>query len=110
MTNQNQLIHLLLALALPVILLVAAFLYTHNSPRIAHAAATISVTGTADDSTVGNLDGNGTCDLREAIQAANTNSTVGECVHDGSTGTETMTFNISGALAWAHTPLCSLLP
>jgi hypothetical protein len=38
------------------------------------------VNGTADAATVAALNGNGSCDLREAIQAANTNTVVNECV------------------------------
>src|SRR5438128_7947769 len=40
--------------------------------------ATITVNSTADG-TLAALNGNGTCDLREAIEAANTNAAVGEC-------------------------------
>ncbi len=40
--------------------------------------ATITVTGNADGA-LGALAGNGTCDLREAITAANKNEVVGEC-------------------------------
>ncbi|MCP4901634.1 MAG: hypothetical protein GY906_32115 [bacterium] len=39
------------------------------------------------------LDGNGSCDLREALQAANTNIPAGEC-HAGGVGTDTIAFNI----------------
>jgi hypothetical protein len=106
MTNQNQLIHLLLALALPVILLVAAFLYTHNSPPIAHAAATISVTGTADDSTVRNLRMEHAIyarPLRLPIQTARS-------VNVFMMALLAQRRSPSISLAWAHTPLCSLLP
>ena len=48
------------------------------------AAATITVDGTTDNVTVAALAGNGTCDLREAVEAAVTNATVGECVYSGS--------------------------
>ncbi|MDX9766884.1 MAG: CSLREA domain-containing protein [Ectothiorhodospiraceae bacterium] len=58
-------------------------------------AATITVTGSADDTLV-NLNGNGTCDLREAIEAANTNVPVGECTGDAA-GADTIAFNIPGA-------------
>jgi CSLREA domain-containing protein len=53
-------------------------------------AATIVVTSTADG-TLAALSGNGTCDLREAIEAANTNAMVGQCVA-GMTGADTITF------------------
>jgi hypothetical protein len=55
-------------------------------------AATITVTGTADGTLVA-LAGNGTCDLREAIEAANTNASVGECTA-GDSGLDTLAFNI----------------
>ena len=55
---------------------------------------TITVTGTADG-TLGALAGNGTCDLREAIQAANTNAAVGECPA-GAAGLDTINFNLPG--------------
>ncbi len=62
----------------------------------AHAAdATITVTGTADDTTVANLAGNGTCDLREAVSAAVSNSVVGEC-SAGNSGTDHIYFDIGG--------------
>jgi CSLREA domain-containing protein len=66
------------------------------APAPGYAASLMVVNGTADDATVANLNGNGTCDLREAIQAANTNTTVGECVHDGTTVLDTIHFNIPG--------------
>ena len=37
------------------------------------------------------------CSLREAITAANTNATVNECIHNGSTGTDRIEFEIVGA-------------
>lgn len=46
-----------------------------------YAAVTITVTETTDE-----LNNDGDCSLREAISAANTNSTVDGCVHDGSPG------------------------
>jgi uncharacterized repeat protein (TIGR01451 family) len=60
----------------------------------ARAAITITVDSTADD-TLGTLAGNGTCDLREAIVAANLNTTVGQCTHDGSAGMDTILFDAS---------------
>jgi CSLREA domain-containing protein len=44
------------------------------------------------------------CSLREAVQAANTNANFGGCVHDGSTGTDTIdlmpgVYNLTGAQA-----------
>ncbi len=55
----------------------------------ARAAVTLQVTTTADS-----LSSDGACSLREAITAANTNATVNECVHDGSSGADTITFAI----------------
>jgi hypothetical protein len=57
----------------------------------AHADDTITVTSNADG-TIAALNGNDTCDLREAIQAANFNTTVNECVHNGTAGTDTINF------------------
>lgn len=56
--------------------------------------STITVTGTDDDPTVGNLNGNGFCDLREAVAAANSNGAVGECA--AGTGDDTIQFSIGG--------------
>jgi hypothetical protein len=63
----------------------------------AHAAATITVNSTKDKLNVADLAGNGTCDIREAVEAANLNTTVGECEHNGSAGLDTIVFNIPGA-------------
>ena len=54
--------------------------------RVGHAAA-IVVNTTADE-----LNSDGDCSLREAIQAANTNSTVDQCVHDGFATPDTISF------------------
>lgn len=53
-------------------------------------AATITVTSTEDDSLT-DLARNGTCDLREALQAANRNIPVGECAA-GEAGSDTISF------------------
>lgn len=55
------------------------------------AAATIVVTGSGDAVAV-----DGACTLREAIEAANSNSSVNECTHNGSAGTDAIVFNIRG--------------
>ena len=78
--------HLLLAASLLI-----ALATTLVSPPAALADATIMVTSALDD-TLASLDGNGTCDLREAIQAANTDLTVGECFHNSSPGVDTINF------------------
>jgi len=52
--------------------------------QTAFAGYTVYVNSTADD-TLANLASNTTCDLREAIVAANTNATVGQCNPSGST-------------------------
>ncbi len=57
---------------------------------VAGAAATITVNTTADDDTV-----NGNCTLREAIQAANTDTAVDACT--AGSGTDTIAFAIPGA-------------
>ncbi len=56
---------------------------------------TIVVESIADDSS-GNLDGNGTCDLREAIFASNNDTVVGECAAGSSIGTDYIHFDIPG--------------
>ena len=62
-----------------------------------HAVGTtITVTGTADNATVANLSGNGTCDFREAIAAANSNAAVGECAAGSAVDTDVIHFNIGG--------------
>ena len=66
----------------------------HKKTSTPVAAATITVTGTADNANLTLLNGNGTCDLREAIEASNTNATVGECVVSGVPGSDTIQFNI----------------
>ncbi|HKI86954.1 MAG TPA: CSLREA domain-containing protein, partial [Thermoanaerobaculia bacterium] len=59
-------------------------------------AASIVVNSNADD-TLANLAGNSTCDLREAIEAANTDTAVGKC--PAGSGADTITFDssLSGA-------------
>ena len=80
---------------LSVIVLLFALVFERNKAATAAAAfATITVTGTADG-TLAALAGNGTCDLREAIQAANTNVAVGEC-SAGAVGLDTISFNLPG--------------
>ncbi|MCP4896119.1 MAG: phage tail tape measure protein [bacterium] len=56
-------------------------------------AATITVTGSVDGP-FPELDGNNTCDFREAIQASNLDSMVGEC--PSGSGFDTIAFNICG--------------
>lgn len=66
--------------------------------------ATITVTGAADGP-LASLAGNGTCDLREAITAANTDAAVGECPAGVpgldkiyfAIGTGTPTINVTGS-------------
>ncbi len=67
----------------------------------ATAAATITVNTTADDNTV-----NGNCTLREAIQAANTNTAVDGCVA-GVAGLDEIVFNL-GAGTPTITPTAAL--
>lgn len=70
------------------ILLSTILVLSFSSPVL--AADTITVTTTAYT-----LDGtDGECSLREAIDATNSNTTVNECIHDGSTGTDTIEFSI----------------
>jgi len=57
---------------------------------LAGRAAVITVNGTGDNTTV-----DGVCTLTEAINAANSNSTNGDCVA-GDPGLDTIAFNIGG--------------
>ncbi len=67
--------------------------FDKTTPSSEHRAfATITVTGTADNANVALLNGNGTCDLREAIEASNTDAAVGECVASGMFGLDTIQF------------------
>jgi hypothetical protein len=59
------------------------------------AAATILVNDNADGDLL-SLAGDGKCQLREAIEAVNTNTTVDACSHDGSTGLATINFDLQG--------------
>ena len=60
-----------------------------------HAMATILVNDDTDDTLI-NLAGDGRCQFREAIEAANTNTTVDACVHDGTPGLDTIHFDLAG--------------
>ncbi|HEX5691778.1 MAG TPA: CSLREA domain-containing protein, partial [Roseiflexaceae bacterium] len=68
------------------------------TPR-ALAAATLAVTTNADT-----VAADGACSLREAIAAANSNTSVNECLHDGSGGADTIVFAIAGAGVHTITP------
>ncbi len=72
---------------LTLALILSALMLSVLSAQTVHTA-NIEVTSNADD-TLANLSGNSTCDLREAITAANTDTTVDACTH---TGTDTITF------------------
>ncbi len=75
--------------------LVALGLLLLGSVPAAHGAATILVDDDADG-TLASLAGDGKCQLREAVEAANTDTTVDACTHDGSTGLDTINFNLAG--------------
>ncbi|MBS1789356.1 MAG: DUF11 domain-containing protein [Acidobacteria bacterium] len=62
---------------------------------------TITVTGTADNADITLLAGNGTCDLREAIEAANTGAAVGEC-QAGVSGLDTIQFALGAGTPTIH--------
>lgn len=72
-----------------LVILFALTMMLSASLSLARAAVTIQVTTTADTISV-----DGACSLREAITATNTNTTSNECVHDGSSGADTITFAI----------------
>jgi len=90
--NQNPIKSLVLSIAMITISLVSFTSYYNIFPS-AHAAATITVNSTADNTTAG--DGN--CTLREALGNAKTNSdtTSGDCV--AGSGTDTIEFSITGS-------------
>ncbi len=60
-----------------------------------NAGVTIIVDDDAEG-TLPSLAGDEKCQLREAIEAANTNTTVDACVHDGTPGLDTIHFNLAG--------------
>jgi len=66
--------------------------FAESKSSAAPAFATIIVNSTADAPTVAALAGNGTCDLREALQASNTDTSVNECVLSGTPGVDTIQF------------------
>ncbi|HLU10538.1 MAG TPA: putative Ig domain-containing protein [Oceanobacillus sp.] len=68
-----------------VLFLLFLFSLTISTPVF---AATITVES-AEDGSLANLAANSTCDLREAIEAANTNTAVGQCLA-GETGADTI--------------------
>ncbi len=76
---------------LGVVAAMLGVLFASTTP--AHAAG-ITVTGTADDTLV-NLALNSTCDLREALSAADNDAVEGQC--SAGSGIDTIAFNISGA-------------
>ncbi|HMB92131.1 MAG TPA: choice-of-anchor Q domain-containing protein, partial [Rhodothermales bacterium] len=63
-------------------------------PASTWAQATFTVDGSADG-TLGSLNGNSTCDLREAVEAANNDTTVGECTPDTTPGNDLILFDAS---------------
>jgi len=69
------------------------------NPMTAQAANnTINVNSTVDD-TLANLALNGTCDLREALEAVRTSAVVGQCAHDvTTTGTDTINLTVAGPI------------
>src|SRR5918994_183346 len=58
-------------------------------------ASTITVTTTTDEQTT-----NGTCSLREAIEAANTNTAVDACVAGSATENDVINFALPGTAPW----------
>jgi CSLREA domain-containing protein len=65
-------------------------------------AATVTVTSALDENAA--AADNGTCTLREAISATNTDATVDTCVHDGLTGADTIQFQAAlGAISLSIT-------
>ena len=75
--------------------LVGLMVLTLGGVSPASAAATILVDDDADGPLL-NLAGDGKCQLREAIEAANTNVSVDACVHGGSPGLDTINFDLQG--------------
>jgi len=68
------------------------------SDDVARAAGTLIVNSTADGDLT-TLNGNSTCDLREAILAANIDTVVGQC--DGSGGSDTIVITATGTISLA---------
>jgi len=91
----------------PYRFVIGAFALCLSGPLL---AATITVTSALDDGLFA-LAGNGTCDLREAIAAANTDAAVGEC--PAGSGADTIAFNIPGGgvhYIYIETGLANVLP
>src|SRR5262249_20659810 len=76
-------------------LVVALAVFALANAAAARAAVTLLVDDDADGTLAG-LAGDGKCQLREAIAAANTNATVDACTHDGSADLDTIHFNLPG--------------
>jgi hypothetical protein len=106
----SEKMRLLLLAALAIAVAFGAVnVFPYPGAKEARAAATIIVTGTADG-TLAVLAGNATCDLREGIQAANTNLAVGGangCIA-GTAGLDNIHFNIPGAGVKTISPTSAL--
>ncbi|MCB0036805.1 MAG: hypothetical protein KDE51_22390, partial [Anaerolineales bacterium] len=77
---------------IPFIFLLTILVISSGQPLVSRAAAAATITvNSANDNTLANLAGNGTCDLREAIASANTDTAVGECT--AGSGTDTILFD-----------------
>ena len=63
-------------------------------------AANIVVNTLSDNVT----NGDGLCTLREAIQAANTNNNLNDCIGVGSYGTDLITFAVAGTITLSPGP------
>jgi CSLREA domain-containing protein len=68
-------------------------------------AETITVTTTTDEQTT-----NGTCSLREAIEAANTNTVVDACVAGSATENDVINFALPGTAPWTVNLTAELPP
>lgn len=75
-------------------LLVALLLSLQVIPAFAQVSLVVN---SLADGSLATLAGNSTCDLREAIEAANIDGTVAQCIHSG-TGDETITFTVPGTI------------
>ena len=77
------------------VLLAGLIVFGSGETPLVSATVTLLVNDDADGTLV-SLAGDGKCQLREAIEAANTNATVDACVHDGTPGLDTIHFNLDG--------------
>jgi hypothetical protein len=92
-----------LALGIGVVISIAAVAAMGAHP--AHAAVVITVTGTSGAVVI-----DGVCDLREAVQAANTNSLVDTCNGQGGNATDVIHITATGTILQSLGPMLITQP